>query len=156
MTIPVVRFVFGGQETISAGLGRPYTLVYDGACRICNHLVSLLDRWDRDNQIEAIPSQNTSVHARFPWIPPAAYAEAVQLIGPGGRTWQGAEAIDRLLQILPRGILMGWVFRIPLMGKLIDRFYRWFARNRYRLGCGEHCQYRPLRIDHGERPREAA
>lgn len=156
MTIPVVRFVFGGQETISAGLGRPYTLVYDGACRICNHLVSLLDRWDRDQQIEAIPSQNTSVHARFPWIPPAAYAEAVQLIGPGGRTWQGAEAIDRLLQILPRGILMGWVFRIPLMGKLIDRFYRWFARNRYRLGCGEHCQYRPLRIDHGERPREAA
>jgi predicted DCC family thiol-disulfide oxidoreductase YuxK len=25
-----------------------------------------------------------------------------------------------------------------------DKFYRWFARNRYRLGCGEHCAYRPV------------
>ncbi|HEV2132443.1 MAG TPA: DCC1-like thiol-disulfide oxidoreductase family protein, partial [Longimicrobiaceae bacterium] len=82
--------------------------------------------------------------------------EAVQLIGPGGRTWQGADAIEQLLKILPRGRLIGWVFRVPLMGGLIDRFYRWFARNRYRLGCGEHCQYRPLKIDHLENERAAA
>jgi predicted DCC family thiol-disulfide oxidoreductase YuxK len=25
---------------------------------------------------------------------------------------------------------------------LAEKFYRWFARNRYRLGCGEHCQLR--------------
>ncbi|HEV2132341.1 MAG TPA: DUF393 domain-containing protein [Longimicrobiaceae bacterium] len=156
MTIPVVRFIFGGEETVSLGLGRPYTLVYDGACRVCNHLVNVLDKWDRTWQVEAIPSQNTSVHARFPWIPPQAYAEAVQLIGPGGRTWQGADAIEQLLKILPRGRLIGWVFRVPLMGGFIDRFYRWFARNRYRLGCGEHCQYRPLKIDHQESERAAA
>jgi len=156
MTIPVVRFIFGGEETVSTGLGRPYTLVYDGACRVCNHLISVLDKWDRTRQVEVVPSQNTSVHARFPWIPPQAYAEAVQLIGPGGRTWQGADAIEQLLKILPRGRLIGWVFSAPLMGGLIDRFYRWFARNRYRLGCGEHCQYRPLKIDHLESERTAA
>ena len=27
---------------------------------------------------------------------------------------------------------------------IADRFYRWFARNRYRLGCGAHCQSRPI------------
>ncbi len=156
MTIPVVRFVFGGEETVSMGMGRPYSLVYDGACRVCNRLVQLLHNWDRERQIEAIPSQNTSVYARFPWIPPEAYAEAVQLIGPGGRTWQGADAVEQLLNILPRGNLIGWVFRIPFMGRFIDRFYRWFARNRYRLGCGQHCQYRPLKIDHGENARAAA
>ena len=25
---------------------------------------------------------------------------------------------------------------------LADRFYKWFARNRYKLGCGDHCQLR--------------
>jgi predicted DCC family thiol-disulfide oxidoreductase YuxK len=149
-TLPIVRFVFGGEEAAAAGLGRPYTLVYDGACRICTRLIHLLHAWDRDNHIEAIPSQNTGVHARFPWIPATAYTEAVQLIGPGGRTWQGADAIEQLLTILPRGMLIGWAFKLPYMGNAADRFYRWFARNRYRLGCGEHCQYRPLKLDHGE------
>jgi len=147
-TFPIVRFVFGGQEGTSAGLGRPYTLVYDGACRVCTRLVGLLERWDRERVLEIVPSQNTSVHARFPWIPAEAYAESVQLIGPGGQTWQAAGAIEQLLSILPRGGWIAWVFKLPLMGRAADRFYRWFARNRYRFGCGEHCQYRPLKISH--------
>lgn len=149
-TFPVVRFVFGGQESAAAGSGRPYTVVWDGTCTTCRHLIGLLEAWDTEGQIETIPSQNTSVLARFPWIPPEAYAEAVQLVGPGGRTWQGAGAIEQLLRILPHGGALGWVFRVPLMGKLLDNFYRWFARNRYRFGCGEHCQARPARLDFGE------
>lgn len=147
-TFPVVRFVFGGEEAASAGTGRPYTVVWDGTCRTCARLVTLLDAWDTRDEIETIPSQNTSVFIRFPWIPAEAYAEAMQLIGPGGRTWQGAAAVEQLLRILPHGGLLGWVFRIPLMGAALDRFYRWFARNRYRFGCGEHCQVRPLRVDY--------
>lgn len=149
MSFPVVRFVFGGQEAAGRGAGRPYTVVYDGTCKTCNRLVGLLQRWDANKQIELVPSQNTSVLARFPWIPAEAYAEAVQLVGPGGETWQGAVAIEKLLAILPHGRLLGWVFGIPYMGRLIDRFYRWFARNRYRFGCGEHCQSRPLKVNYG-------
>ena len=63
---------------------------------------------------------------------------------------QGAEAIDQTLRILPFGAALGWVFRLPFAGRILDRFYRWFARNRYRLGCGEHCQYRPLNVSYGE------
>ena len=148
MTIPVVRFVFGGAEEVSARLGRPYTVVYDGQCRVCNRLVTLLRKWDKRKEIEAIPSQNSTVPARFPWIPPAAYREAMQLIGPGGRTWQGAAAIDQLLGILPGGWLLGWVFRVPVLGALIDRFYRWFARNRFKFGCGEHCQLKAEQLDY--------
>ena len=150
-TIPVVRFVYGGKDAAgAAGTGRPYTVVYDGVCKVCNRLVTLLNTWDRDNQIETVPFQNTSVHARFPWIPAEAYAEAMQLIGPGGQTWQGAAAIEQLLNILPRGEWLGWAFKVPFMSNALDRFYRWFARNRYRLGCGEHCQFRPLKVDYQE------
>lgn len=150
MTIPVVRFVYGGQESVSKGAGRPWTIVYDGSCKVCNRLVKLLARWDRRKQIELVPSQNATVAARFPWIPAEEYQKAVQLIGPGGRTWQGAAAIDQLLQVLPTGWLFGWIFRLPVVGRLVDRFYRWFARNRYKFGCGEHCQIRSANIEFGE------
>lgn len=150
MTLPIVRFVVAGAEISARGTGHPYTVVYDGACRICTRLVALLRGWDARGLLEIIPSQAPGVQARFPWIPARAYAEAVQLIGPGGRTWQGAGAIEQLLEILPRGRLISWVFRLPFARALADRFYKWFARKRYRLGCGTHCQYRPLAVDYGE------
>lgn len=147
-TVPVVRFVVAGIDGVGGCETCPYAVVYDGACRICGRLVNLLRRWDAGGLLELVPSQAAGVRARFPWIPTSAYAEAVQLIGPGGRTWQGAAAIEQLLEILPRGRLFSWIFRLPFARTLADRFYKWFARKRYRLGCGAHCQYRPLTVDY--------
>ncbi len=141
MTVPVVRFTIAGADA-AHGTGRPYTCVYDGTCKVCTRLSKVLEKWDRDHQIEIVPSQASGIMARFPWIPARAYAEALQLIGPGGRTWSGAAAIEKLLDILPRGGLISWIFKIPFVRVIADRFYRWFARNRYKLGCGEHCQLR--------------
>jgi predicted DCC family thiol-disulfide oxidoreductase YuxK len=151
-TVPVVRFTIAGKDRDAPltppSEPRPFTVVYDGACRVCQRLVKLLTKWDRHHQIEIVPSQAPGVRARFPWIPDRAYAESVQLIGPGGRTWQGAAALEHILDALPKGKLISWVFSIPFVRPLAERFYRWFARNRYRLGCGEHCQYRELRLDY--------
>jgi predicted DCC family thiol-disulfide oxidoreductase YuxK len=105
-------------------------------------MVKALRTFDRTSQLEIVPSQAPGVMARFPWIPAKAYADALQLIGPEGRTWQGAAAIEQLLEILPRGRLISWVFTIPFGRMIADRFYRWFARNRYQFGCGEHCRTR--------------
>ena len=147
MTVPVVRFtVAGREEDPSVGLGRPYTVVYDGNCKVCGRFVKLLRAWDRREEIEVIPSQLPGVAARFPWIPAHAYIEAVQLIGPGGRTWSGAAAVEQLLNVLPKGRLLSWFFKIPFMRRLADRFYKWFARNRYHFGCGDHCQSRPMDV----------
>lgn len=148
-TFPVVRFVVRGQDTYH-GLGRPYTVVYDGNCKVCTRLAGVLEKWDRAHELEVVPSQAPGVMARFPWIPARAYVEALQLIGPGGHTWQGAAAIEQLLDVLPKGKLISWVFSIPFMRKFADRFYRWFAKNRYRLGCGDHCASRSLDVDFGE------
>ena len=147
MTHPVVHFTVRGiAEATSSGLGRPYTLVYDGMCRICNPLADVVRRWDRSGRIEVLPSQTPGLPARFPWIPREEYAKAIQLVGPGGATWQGAAAVEQLLGVLPRGRLIAWVFHIPGIRVLADRIYRWVARNRYRMGCGEHCQSRPINV----------
>lgn len=151
-TFPVVHFTVRGLPASapadSAPLGRPYTVVYDGHCKVCGRLVKVLLAWDRGKLLEIVPSQQPGVQARFPWIPPRAYLESVQVIGPGGHTWQGAAAIEKLLDVLPKGRFLSWVFSIPFVRPLAERFYRWFARNRYKLGCGEHCQFRPEMLDY--------
>lgn len=123
-------------------------MVYDGTCRVCSRLAEALRKWDQNGAgvLEVVPSQAPGVTARFPWIPPRAYAEALQLIAANGHTWQGAAAIEQLLDVLPKGKLISWLFTIPFARAIADKVYRWFARNRYRLGCGEHCQSRPLDI----------
>jgi predicted DCC family thiol-disulfide oxidoreductase YuxK len=145
-TVPVVRFTVAGHDSVAPSLGRAYTVVYDGDCRVCTRLSKMLMQWDGGRQLEVVPSQQPGVMARFPWIPARAYAEALQLIAADGTTWQGATAIEKLLDVLPRGRLISWIFWIPFVRTIADRFYRWFARNRYRLGCGEHCQSRPLNV----------
>ena len=167
MTIPVVRFTVKGEPVGSpmdssagasgVGLGRPYTLIYDGQCKVCGRLVKMLRKWDEASRLlEIIPSQTPGLHARFPWIPTGAYLESVQLVGPGGHTWQGAAAIEQLLDALPKGGLITWIFSIPFARPLAERFYRWFARNRYRLGCGSHCTYRELSLEFGDDDTPAA
>jgi predicted DCC family thiol-disulfide oxidoreductase YuxK len=131
----------GGEMTVEAKSERPYAVVYDGFCNVCRKLVRGLTKWDRDRRLEILPSQTPGLHARFPWIPASAYTESVQLIEcRTGRTWQGAAAIEQLLDILPKGRLITWIFSIPSVRPIAERLYRWFARNRYQLGCGEHCR----------------
>jgi predicted DCC family thiol-disulfide oxidoreductase YuxK len=124
-------------------VSRPLAVVYDGDCGVCTRLAHGLQRLDTLGTFEVLTSQTPGVQARFPWIPAGAYRESLQLIEEGGRTWQGAAAVERILDLLPRGRWITWVFSLPFARPLAERFYRWFARNRYRLGCGDHCQYRP-------------
>src|SRR5690349_2904879 len=122
-TFPVVRFTVKGQTktdddappALAPAYGSParaYTVVYDGACRICQGLVRRLGKWDRRGMLEIVPSQAHGLHARFPWIPARAYAQSVQLIRRDGRTWQGAAAIEQIIDQLPKGRLVTWVFSI--------------------------------------------
>lgn len=151
-----MRFTYAGEDSESVAPaigdpGMPYTVIYDGHCKVCGRMVKLLTKWDRNHILEIIPSQATGVHARFPWIPSHAYTESVQVIrNRDGKTWQAAAALEELLEVMPKGWLISWLFKIPLVRPIVDRFYRWFARNRYRMGCGDHCAVRPAHLDYGD------
>ncbi|HEY7409761.1 MAG TPA: DUF393 domain-containing protein [Vicinamibacteria bacterium] len=119
-----------------------HTVVYDGHCRVCRRMVEALARWDRENALELVASQEPGVRERFPWIAPESYEDALQLVAANGTTWDGALAVERIIGLMPRGRLVTWLFDLPFARWLADRFYRWFARNRYRMGCGDHCSVR--------------
>ena len=122
---------------------REYTVIYDGHCNVCGKIVRGLAKWDRRDQLEIIPSQTPGVKERFPWIPDKAYVESLQLVrARDNKTWQGAASIEQLLDVLPKGKFLSWIFSIPFVRPIGERAYRWFARNRYHLGCSDHCQIR--------------
>ncbi len=155
MSIPVVRFAVAGDDTRAAGAsrvaesGHRYTVIYDGDCKVCDQTIKMLIKWDANHKLDIIPSRAPGVHARFPWIPSRAYMESVQVIRMSdGKTWQAAAALEELLKVLPKGRMISWLFRIPFVRPLADVFYRWFARNRYKLGCSEHCAVRDPDLDY--------
>ena len=144
-TVPLVQFTVRGAHAEPCETCE-YTVVYYGMCKVCTRLSHVLEKWDRNRVLEVVPSQANGVMARYPWIPPRAFAEALQMVARDGTTWSGAAAIEKILDVLPKGRLISWLFKIPFARRLADKFYRWFARNRYRLGCGEHCMTRPADV----------
>jgi predicted DCC family thiol-disulfide oxidoreductase YuxK len=120
-----------------------HTVIYDGECGVCLRSVRALQNWDRRGRLEFVSSQSLEVPARFPWIPSSAFADSLQVVrASDNKTWQRAAAIEELLNILPRGKLMRWIFAIPFARPVAEKIYRWFARNRYRFGCKDHCEGR--------------
>lgn len=129
------------QTSSSVRIAPPYTVVYDGHCKVCKRLVAMLVKWDRRGELEILPSQTPGLSVRYPWIPANAYLESLQFIeNRNDTTWQGAAALEHIIDVLPKGRLITWIFSIPFARPVAETFYRWFARNRYRLGCGEHCR----------------
>ena len=123
----------------SAPRQRDYTVVYDGNCNVCRRIVSVLERRDKGNRLEIIPSTAAQASGLFPWIPPAAYAQSLQVIRKtDNHTWQGAAAVEQLLDVLPKGRFVSWIFSVPFARPVAEKLYRAFAKNRYRLGCKLH------------------
>jgi predicted DCC family thiol-disulfide oxidoreductase YuxK len=112
-------------------------LIYDGQCRICSGTARRIKAWDRLARLEILPSQDPTVSERFPTIPARAFSESIQVIAPDGSRWQGAAAVERVIDLLPGGRWLTWVFDLPGTRPAAERWYRWFARNRHRLGCGD-------------------
>src|SRR5205085_8774077 len=62
--------------------------------------------------------------------------EALHVRTPDGRVWVGVDAAIQVMRVLQRSFiatLLLWVLKVPGMMKVARLYYRWFARNRYRL-----------------------
>lgn len=60
----------------------------------------------------------------------------MHLILPDGSVYRGARSLPALLPLLPGGVPLALVLRIPGVQAAADRLYAWIAARRHRLGCG--------------------
>ena len=105
-------------------------IIFDGDCNFC---ILWIRRWQQmtGNVVDYLPSQDTSVMARFPEIPSDQFLTAVQLIEPDGTVYSGAEAVFRALAKNPR---CEWPLRIyenaPIIARITEFAYGFVAGHR--------------------------
>lgn len=131
---------------------RPYTLIYDGQCRVCACLVDRLASMDRRVAFETIPSQGEGLRRRFPWISPEALGRALQVVrNSDNRTWEGSMAVEEIVRQLSAGWMVSWLFSLPLGRRIASRLYKRFADHRHAPDCGERCRRQATSLDVDEK-----
>ncbi len=101
--------------------------VFDGDCGFCRQWI---ERWRARTgpRVDYAPSQE--VAARFPEIPPEAFARAFQLVLPDGRVLEGAAAVLATLDPAPGDGMLSALARVPVLGRLLELAYRLVASHR--------------------------
>lgn len=127
------------------------TLVfYDGACPVCTAEMHQLRRWDSAQKLRLIDIAAPDFDARA-W--PVSHTDMNALLHvqlPDGTWLNGMAAIRHIYRAVDRGWMLaftGW----PLVSRVFDRAYAWFARRRLpisaRLGL-RHCTGDACRVPH--------
>jgi predicted DCC family thiol-disulfide oxidoreductase YuxK len=103
-------------------------LVWDGDCGFCRAWIA---RWQRATGDRVEYATYQAVATQFPTIPLERFRRSVQLIEPGDRLSQGAEAVFRALAYAPgRGLPLRLYRRLPFFAPASEALYWIVARNR--------------------------
>ncbi|ROR96828.1 putative DCC family thiol-disulfide oxidoreductase YuxK [Salana multivorans] len=121
---------------------RAGVVVIDGYCGVCARSADLLVRLDRRAHLTIVPSQELGALDRYGLTPGQVAASVWFLPRPadggrgGGRTARpvgGARAVGAALDTALGIRLFEPIAGAPLLGRVIERGYRWVAANRRRL-----------------------
>lgn len=125
------------------------TLFYDGTCPLCVKEMLAIRNKDTRDQIATIDIHSDAFSA-YPNIDPLEANNILHALDDQGHLWLGLDAAYRSWDILGRG----WIYA-PLRWRFIkpvaDRFYLYFANNRYFISrlftgqsrCDAQCKVRP-------------
>jgi len=107
-------------------------LFYDGACPVCAREARLLRRLDRRARLRLVDISVEGFDASALGVSSRALQERMHGRLPDGTWVEGVEAFRRAYAALGFGPLVAFS-RLPGVAQLLDRGYRWLARNRHRL-----------------------
>ncbi len=103
-------------------------LLFDGDCHFCCRWVA---RWREMTGDEVDYETSQEAGARFPEIPAADFARAVQLVTPDGRVHSGAAAVFQSLGRARGGRWLPWAYRhVPGFAPVAELGYKGVAQNR--------------------------
>lgn len=120
-------------------MNRP-VFYYDSDCGVCSWLARLARRLDRADRLGLRPLTSPEADLALAHLTMEQRFSSSYLVLPNGRILSRArgmaEGVGILLPLLRP--LLRLPFAIPGMARALDRFYDWFAANRYRFSktCG--------------------
>jgi predicted DCC family thiol-disulfide oxidoreductase YuxK len=106
------------------------TLVYDGECEFCTRLARWVERRDGRGRVSVRPNQEAGLIESL-GLTREEVGRAAWAVEPGGRKFEGAAAINRVLRELGGGwAVFGSLYQVPPVGWVEDRYYGRVARRR--------------------------
>jgi predicted DCC family thiol-disulfide oxidoreductase YuxK len=118
--------------------GAGVEIFYDGSCPICRHEIRLLRRLDRRARLRFVDIAAEGFDASTVGVSWQALMDRVHGRLPDGTLVEGVEVFRRAYASVGLAPLVA-LTRLPGVAPLLDAGYRWFARNRHRLGGGARC-----------------
>lgn len=110
-----------------------YHVIYDGNCNLCVTFTQLLEQFDQGQLFDYIPMQDEANLQRFNITSEDCQMGMILIDGNNSdRRWQGSEAAEEIIALLPMGNAFINAYRLlPGIKGLGDRTYEQIRDNRY-------------------------
>ena len=118
----------------------PYTVFFDGHCRLCVDSVARLRRFRvrRGADVRYVDVQDLAALSAYAQIDPVAALGQMHVLTPTGTVGGGFDAVVALLPAFRWLRVWGPFLRVPPVRAVGRVVYRWVARNRYRIAGRTH------------------
>ncbi|GHD65816.1 thiol-disulfide oxidoreductase DCC family protein [Jeongeupia chitinilytica] len=124
------------------------TLYYDGLCPFCAAEMQRLHRWDRGGQLGFVDISQAGFDPAELGVDMAALGRELHGRDANGRMLVGIDTMLAAYTLVGRGWLVA-PLRVAVFRPHLARWYRRFARNRYRIS--RWLGYRPITRCDGDR-----
>ncbi|HVT80637.1 MAG TPA: DUF393 domain-containing protein [Phycisphaerae bacterium] len=117
-------------------------IFFDGACPICSREIAVTRRWDRNHRIEFIDISGKTFDPASHGLDAKRIHEVMHVRGTDGKLYLGVDAFIQIARTLRHRLvpkLFLALLKVPGMMIVARAYYRWFARNRLRLGGRKRC-----------------
>jgi predicted DCC family thiol-disulfide oxidoreductase YuxK len=113
----------------------PMQVFYDGACPLCSREMAHYRKKDRLHRLETVDIAAPGFDARAYGLDPVKVQQMMHVRMADGRIFTQVRAFVKIWEAERTWwtTLLRWLLRVPGVMALAGVFYRWFARNRYRL-----------------------
>jgi predicted DCC family thiol-disulfide oxidoreductase YuxK len=108
------------------------TLLFDGTCGFCTRSVRYLKKWDKQNQVEAVPCQ-IAVHDPSYGLNEADCSKSIWVYTSDGRRASGAQAAMLIASVISGRTWPVTFGKLPVIRQALDFGYITIAKNRYRF-----------------------
>ena len=105
-----------------------YILFYDSDCGFCHYTVRIIKRLDIYNRI-------TFANQMYDGETPSDYdklslSTAILYEKESKKSWIKHRAFGKVLNLIPFGFIIGWIFFIPVISNIFEKVYDFVAKNR--------------------------
>jgi predicted DCC family thiol-disulfide oxidoreductase YuxK len=98
-------------------------LLYDSECSLCNRFKKAIEMIEGGKKIEYKTIYDQGIYLKYPQLSEEECAKEVHLIDTDGKVYQGSNAVEFLIKLIPAVSKFSWLLDSESSKKAMDMFY---------------------------------